>query len=106
MKTVRMSLISWQGEIVNEWSIPFTRRDDAINHAMDRAEQEGHAGVLWSVFNRGKTQEIAFDSHNPRGVEAFAKAALPYMTATGFDVDRLLGESRERVTNIGYKHHG
>lgn len=95
MKTVKMTLISWQGRVVNEWTVPFARRDDALAHAIDRAEQEGHAGVLWCVFNNGKTQEFAFDSHDPQGIGIFSKALHPYMTANGVDIDRLLREGRE-----------
>lgn len=95
MKTVKMTLISRQGRVVNTWTVPFARRDDALDHAMDRSEQEGHAGVLWSVFNNGKTQEFAFDSHDPRGIGIFSKALQPYMTVNGVDIDRLLLEGRE-----------
>lgn len=75
MKTVKMSLISRDGRIVNEWSVPYHRRNDALNHAMDRADQEGHAGVIWGVCTKGKLTHIAFDSHNPAAVQRFAGAA-------------------------------
>lgn len=93
MKRIRMSLISWQGVIVNEWSVPYSSRRDGLTHALDRAEQEGRAGVLWAVVNHGKVSEIAFDSHNPRGIEVFARVVLPYMSPKGLDVDRLLSAS-------------
>ncbi|NHN33568.1 hypothetical protein [Paenibacillus agricola] len=103
MKTVKMSLISWQGTIVNEWSVAYARRNDALDHAMDRADQEGHAGIMWATFSQGKTQEVAFDSHDPRGIEVFAKAALPYMTNKKLDVDRLLRESSVRMPGPNLK---
>lgn len=92
MKIVKMSLISWQGKIINEWSVPYARRHDALDHAMDRAEKEDQAGVMWSVFNNGETKEFAFDSHDPYGLSIFAKTVLPYMTSKGLDVNRLLRE--------------
>lgn len=76
MKTVKMSLVSRDGQIVNEWSVPFNRRDDALNHAMDRAEQEGHAGVIWGICKKGKLKHIAFDSHDPAAIQRFSAAAV------------------------------
>ncbi|KGE16640.1 hypothetical protein [Paenibacillus wynnii] len=91
MKTVRLSLINRQGQIINTWSIPYARRIAALDVAMDRAEEEGHAGVLWSVFNKGKTQEFAFDSHNPWAIALFAAQIQPFMTKHGtLDIDRFM----------------
>ncbi len=99
MKTVRMSLITKSGKIANEWNVPYVRRQAALEHAMDRAEEEGHAGVLWGVVENGVIQGFAFDSHDPGAILRFASAIQPYMTQNGFDIDRFLGRERsEGVT--------
>jgi hypothetical protein len=103
LKSVKMSLISRTGQIVNEWSVPFIRRHDALNHAMDRAEQEGHAGILWAVAVAGKIQDIAFDSHDPEAIANFAALTLPYMTNTGLDIDLLLSHLRPGVKAVADK---
>lgn len=74
MKTVKLSLVSKQGQIINSWSVPYARRHAALDIAMDRAEEEGHAGVLWAVFNNGETGEYAFDSHDPKAIISAAVA--------------------------------
>ncbi|MEK3875168.1 hypothetical protein [Paenibacillus sp. FSL M7-0420] len=96
MKTVRFSLISLQGEIINNWSVPYARRHAALDVAIDRAEDEGHAGVLWAVFNNGKTRDFAFDSHDPRAISIFAAQLQPFMTKRGtFDIDRFLQQQKK-----------
>ncbi|MNW59807.1 hypothetical protein D3C74_377490 [compost metagenome] len=90
MKTVKLSLISKQGQIINSWSVPYARRHAALDIAMDRAEEEGHAGVLWAVFNNGETSEFTFDSIDPQGVMAFANAIQPYMEDSKLCSDRVL----------------
>ncbi|MFC5532255.1 hypothetical protein [Cohnella yongneupensis] len=94
MKSIKMSLVSRAGQIVNEWAVPFVRRHDALEHAMDRAEQEGHLGVLWVAVNNGGFREIAFDSHDPEAILSFARLAQPYLTMNGLDIDRFLSQPR------------
>lgn len=92
MKTIKMSLISHQGKVVNEWTVPYARRRDALSHALDRSEQEGHAGVLWAQVNNGTIQEFIFDSHDPAAVSAFAGRLSPFLNKDGkLEIDRLLG---------------
>ncbi|MNW41406.1 hypothetical protein D3C74_185430 [compost metagenome] len=92
MKTVKLSLVSKQGKIINSWSVPYARRHAALDVAMDRAEEEGHAGVLWAIFNKRKIQEFAFDSHDPRAIVKFSAQIQPFMTSRGtLDIDRFMG---------------
>jgi hypothetical protein len=87
-----MSLISKSGAIANEWNVPYARRHAALEHAMDRAEQEGHAGVLWGVIDNGMIRGFSFDSHDPEAILCFASLIQPYLTKNGLDMDRLVGE--------------
>ncbi|WP_337101991.1 hypothetical protein [Paenibacillus sp. YIM B09110] len=88
MKQIKMSLVSTSGKVVNEWSVPYARRHDAIEHAMDRAEQEGHAGVIWSLFQNGVTRHIAFDSHDPAAILRFAHEAHRIISPVSFIAER------------------
>ncbi|MNC39324.1 hypothetical protein D3C76_307080 [compost metagenome] len=100
MKTVKFSLINVQGEIINNWSVPYARRHAALDVAMDRAEEEGHAGVLWAVFDNGQSSEFAFDSHDPRAISIFAAQLQPFMTKRGtFDINRFLRQQKEGAAN-------
>lgn len=98
MKKVRMSLVSRSGQIVNTWEVPYARRRDALHHAMERAEQEGSAGVLWAVEREGVIREFAFDSHDPLAITWFGNVILPFMTPKGLAIDRLL--HRRRVEGV------
>lgn len=92
LKTIKMSLISHQGKVVNEWNVPYARRQDALSHALDRSEQEGHAGVLWAVVNEGRIKEFVFDSHDIVSIIAFAGRLSPFLNKDGkLEVDRLIG---------------
>lgn len=90
MKTVKMTMFSRSGQVVNTWSVPHTRRREALAHALDRAEQEGHAGVLWAVFSGGRTREFAFESYDPFAILQFGTMIQPFMTTKGLDIDRYL----------------
>lgn len=91
MKTVRMSLIGKAGEIANEWVVPYPRRHVALDHALDRAEQEGHAGVLWCVMDNGKIDAFSFESHDPEAIVRFMLGTQLYTGPNGLNVDKLLG---------------
>ncbi|MGG1518737.1 hypothetical protein ABE504_25180 [Paenibacillus oryzisoli] len=84
MKIVRMSLISCDGRIINEYSVPYPRRKDALDHAMDRADQEGHAGVLWATCNDGVIQYFAFDSYDLNMIVKFSQIAADIINNMNF----------------------
>ncbi|OXM15444.1 hypothetical protein [Paenibacillus herberti] len=91
MRTVKLSLISWSGQVVNVWSVPYARHKAALEVAMQRAEDEGHAGVFWASFSGGKTKNFVFDSHDPLAMLMMERVLKSYMKDGKLDVDRFLG---------------
>lgn len=82
MRTVKMSLVSYKGEVINRWCVPYARYKTALDHAMERVRREGHAGVLWTEVRNGKTKHMNFESYDMNAIAKVASILEPYTEET------------------------